>query len=177
MNRTVSRSRKATAAVAAVAALALAACTPPNENPSDIKVDTATGQNPASLPGEKAAATPTNVLEAATASPTASATETVTAVGTSDATPLVNNCGATGLERPTSLTLNCSDQNDYLQDIVWDVWDDQIAQGTATRITTNPARQVEDTQVVLGNPVIESGVLVFDTISVDGVVINPESQL
>ena len=42
-------SRKAVAGVAALAALALAGCTPPHQNPSSEKVDTATTQDPNSL--------------------------------------------------------------------------------------------------------------------------------
>ena len=44
-------SRKAVAGVAALAALALAGCTPPHQNPSSEKVDTATTQDPTSLKG------------------------------------------------------------------------------------------------------------------------------
>ena len=50
-------SRKALVGVAAIAALALAGCTPPNENPSDKKIDTATSQDAGSLKGAGASAT------------------------------------------------------------------------------------------------------------------------
>lgn len=175
MNTFFSRKLVLTSMVA-LGAVGLAACHPPHQNPSDMKVDTAQTQDPSSLPGKRAKATPTNVVDAAGATSEAAVTETVTAMGASDKTPLVNNCGSVGLERPASLTLNCSDQNDFLQDIVWDTWSEQLAQGTATRSTVNPNREIEDVQVVLGNPDIVDGVLVFNTITVDGTSINPEGE-
>lgn len=179
---TSSHSRTAAAALAAVAALGLAACTPPHQNPSDLKVDTATSQDPDSLAssGETgnaatAAATATNVAEASSvrASSTASATATARAAG--DNTPLVDNCGQTGLERPTSLNLDCKDNREHLEDIVWDEWNADGAKGTATRVTVNPDRVVEGAQVLLGSPKEVDGRLVFTVISVDGDSINPDS--
>lgn len=178
---TSSHSRTAAAALAAVAALGLAACTPPHENPSDLKVDTATSQDPDSLAssgetgGATAAATATNVAEASSVRASSTASATATALAAGDNTPLVDNCGQTGLERPTSLNLDCKDNRERLEDIVWDEWNADGAKGTATRITVNPDRVVENAQVLLGSPKEVDGRLVFTVISVDGDSINPES--
>lgn len=68
-------SRKVAAlAVAATTALVVTACTPPNQNDSDQKVDTATSQNPDSLPsaGQSTAtgtATETSTVDAGAVDP------------------------------------------------------------------------------------------------------------
>lgn len=177
-----SSARTAAAALAAISALVISACSPPNEQPSDLKVDTATSQNAealagSDLAGETSAAAATNVAEASSvrASETASATSTARTTG--DNTPLFNNCGDTGLERPTSLNLDCEGGKERLEDIVWDEWTENGAQGTATRITVDPDRVVEGAQVTLGSPEEVDGDLVFTVISVDGQSINPEAGL
>lgn len=178
---TSSHSRTAAAALAAAAALGLAACTPPHQNPSDLKVDTATSQDPDSLAssGETgnatAGATATNVAEASSVRASSTASATATALTAGDNTPLVDNCAQTGLERPTSLNLDCKDNRERLEDIVWDEWNEDGAKGTATRITVNPDRVVEGAQVLLGSPQEVDGRLVFTVLSVDGDSINPES--
>ena len=162
-------SRKALVGVAAIAALALAGCTPPNENPSDKKIDTATSQDAGSLKGAGASATAaTNVVEASEAT----ATETLEAAA--DELPTFNNCGETGLLRPTQLTVDCKSQNDFLQDIVWDTWTEDLAEGTATRVVLDPNNREEGVKVVLGAPQVLNNDLLFTTISVDGATVNPD---
>lgn len=166
--------RKAVVGLVAVAAVTLAACTPPNENPSDQKVDTATTQNPDSLrgAGQMAEATSaTNVTEANEMSQS-----TTEAIAASDGTPMVNNCGETGLVRPSRLTVDCKNQDDFLEDIVWDVWDGGLASGTATRVVRDPDNREEGVAVVLGAPQIVDGELVFTTLTVDGTSIVPEND-
>ncbi|OEY23586.1 hypothetical protein [Corynebacterium sp. Marseille-P4321] len=165
-------SRKAVAGIAAVAAIALAGCTPPNENPSTEKVDTATTQDPNSLKGAgSATASATNVTEADELSQ-----DTGEAVVAEDGTPMLNNCGVTGLVRPERLTVDCKKQDDFLEDIVWDSWDDNLATGTATRVVLDPDNREEGVQVVLGSPQIVNDELVFTTMSVDGAPVNPEND-
>ena len=163
--------RVTAAGLAALAALTITGCTPPHENPSTQKVDTATSQNPDSL------ASSGLTSEAATAGgEDAAASETVTVVVGEDDTPFVNNCGEMGLERPARLNLDCKNNRDRLEDIVWSEWNETGASGTATRITTNPDRVVEGTQVTLGDPQDVDGVLTFTVLSVDGTSVNPDSQ-
>lgn len=184
---TSSVSRNAAAALAAIATLGIAACSPPNENPSDKKVDTATSQDPDSLAssGETgqsstAAATEstsaTNVAEASSVHASETASATATAVAAGDNTPFVNNCGQTRLDRPNSLNLDCKDNREHLEDIVWDEWNEEGAMGTATRVTVKPDRVEEGVQVSLGSPKEVDGDLVFTVISVNGESINPESN-
>ncbi|UIZ92806.1 hypothetical protein JZY91_03325 [Corynebacterium sp. CNCTC7651] len=179
---TSSPARKtAAAALAALAALGIAACSPPNQNDSDQKIDTATSQNPSALAssglsGETSAAAATNVAEASSVRASETASETATALKAADGTPQFNNCDQLGLERPTSLSLDCKDNREYLEDIVWDSWDANGAKGTATRITVDPDRVIEGETVTLGAPKEVDGRLVFTVISVGGNSINPESN-
>lgn len=175
------RTARAAAGVTAIAAVVLAGCTPPHQNPSDLKVDTAETQAADSLAssgktGQTSAASATNVAEASAIRESATASETATAVQASDKTPLVDNCGDTGLERPGRLNLDCKESRETLDDIVWDTWDEKGATGTATRITKNPDRVIEDSKVSLGGPQVVDGRLVFTVITVDGTPINPESR-
>lgn len=175
-----SSSRIAAAGIAALATLAITACTPPNENPSDQKIDTAVTQNADSLAssgstGQSSATSATNVAEASSVRASSSAA-TSTAVAAQDNTPFLNNCDASDLQRPTSLNLDCKDDKHRLEDIVWDQWTADGASGTATEVTVDPDRVVEGAQVTLGAPKEVNGKLVFSTITVDGVQYNPESQ-
>ena len=91
-----------------------------------------------------------------------------------DRLPTFNNCGETGLLRPTQLTVDCKSQNDFLQDIVWDTWTEDLAEGTATRVVLDPNNREEGVKVVLGAPQVVNNDLLFTTISVDGATVNPE---
>lgn len=173
-------SRKAVAGVAALAALALAGCTPPHQNPSSEKVDTATTQDPNSLKGAGTSAT-----TAGTATSTATATnvtaanavkEQETSVAAVAAAPVFNNCGATDLVRPDRLTVDCENQDDFLENIVWDQWGEDLAEGTATRVVTSPDNREEGVKVVLGNPEIVDGKPVFTTVTVDGQPVVPDNN-
>lgn len=178
---TSSPSRIAAAGIAAIAALSIAACSPPNENPSSQKVDTAMSQSADALAssgstGVASTADATNVAEASAVKETSTAASTTTVTAAADATAFLNNCGATGLQRPTELNLDCKDNQERLEDIVWDEWTADSASGTATRITVNPDRVVEGARVTLGAPEDVDGALVFSVITVDGQPVNPESD-
>ena len=172
-------SRKAVAGVVALAALAMAGCTPPHQNPSAEKVDTATSQDPTSLKGVGGASTAratssaeaTNVTEAHAINK-----ETGTAAVSAEGTPTFNNCDATGLLRPDRLTVDCKNQDDFLEDIVWDQWGEDLAEGTATRVVVSPDNREEGVKVVLGSPQIVNGVLTFTTVTVDGQPVVPENN-
>jgi len=173
-------SRKAVAGVAALAALALAGCTPPHQNPSSEKVDTATTQDPNSLKGAGTSAT-----TAGTATSTATATNVTAANAVKEqetseaavaAAPVFNNCGATDLVRPDRLTVDCENQDDFLENIVWDQWGEDLAEGTATRVVTSPDNREEGVKVVLGNPEIVDGKPVFTTVTVDGQPVVPDNN-
>lgn len=172
-------SRKAVAGVAALAALALAGCTPPHENPSSEKVDTATTQDPTSLKGA-GATTAAQATSSARATNVTQANELNkdkgTAVVSAEGTPTFNNCDATGLLRPDRLTVDCQNQDDFLEDIVWDQWGENLAEGTATRVVVSPDNREEGVKVVLGSPQIVNGELVFTTVTVDGQPVVPENN-
>ena len=169
----ITTTRKAAAGFFALAALGLAACSPPHEVDSGNKVDTATSQNPDSLAGSghetPASATRANVVEASQAN----ATPTPVAAGE---LPTLINCGTATGNEPERLVLSCEDGNDFIENITWNEWSDEIASGTGTRVTLDPDRRVEGTQVILGNPEVIEGTFVFTTVSVDGTSINPESN-
>ena len=172
-------SRKAVAGVAALAAIALAGCTPPHENPSSEKVDTATSQDPSSLKdagtattsgAATASASATNVTEANAVK------EQETAEAAAAAAPVFNNCGATDLVRPDRLTVDCANQDDFLENIVWEQWGEDLAEGTGTRVVVSPDNREEDVKVVLGNPEIVDGKPVFTTVSVNGQSVVPDNN-
>lgn len=150
----------AAAGAAAVTALALAACVPPNENPSDEKVDTATEYSgPVGTPVEE---TPTvNVAAVPT-----------TGVNATDAeVPGFIDCVAAPVEEPSTITLNCADGSDQLVDIEWVEWGEDEATGSGTRQT--PAGEEEDVDVLLSVPTTSPQGLVFTQITVDGVLVAP----
>lgn len=169
-------SRKAVAGVAALAAIALAGCTPPHQNPSSEKVDTATTQDPNSLKGAGTATTATGTATATNVTEASAVQEQETAEAAVAAAPVFNNCGATDLVRPDRLTVDCANQDDFLENIVWDQWGEDIAEGTATRVVVSPDNREEGVKVVLGNPEIVDGKPVFTTVSVDGQSVVPDNN-
>lgn len=156
----------AAAGAAAVAALALAACTPPNENPSDVKIDTATEYSgPVGTPTAEAAAEETTEA-------TTPATGTAAAGAQAGAeAPGFIDCVAAPVEEPTTITLNCADGSDQLINIEWTEWDEESAVGTATR--QSPEGAQEDVDVLLSLPTTSPQGLVFTQITVDGVLVTP----
>ncbi|WP_291314877.1 hypothetical protein [Corynebacterium sp. UBA2622] len=173
----LSSSRKAVAAgFFAVAALGMAACSPPGQVDSAQKVDTATSQNAGSLNGgatQSSEGKPTNVAEASSASASASTSASPVPAGT---LPVLRNCGESSQTKPARIVLACGDQDDFMDNIVWQDWGTDLATGTGTRITVSPDRREEDTKIVLGNPEMIDGEMQFTTVTVDGTKINPESR-
>lgn len=135
-------------AVTATAGLVLTGCFPPNENPSDIKVDTAVEQNPNSLAGgEKAAnASPAN-----------------TAAGTSGVrTVQFIDCVGEPAVQPESVSTNCSDFSAQITQINWEQWGRYTAQGTGMRPDGSAAT------VELSAPVDNGEFVLFTQVLVDG---------
>lgn len=169
------RTSRKVAALALVAATAfgVTACSPPNQKDSAQKVDTATSQNPNSLPdagqtGGTATATATNVTDANASAQATTTAERAAANAAADGTPLFINCETEAEHKPGTIILNCKDKNDIAENITWDEWTDEIAHGTATRNIKDVDRVVNDAQITLSAPEVVNGALVFTQVSIDG---------
>lgn len=144
--------------VTAAAALAITACTPPNENDSDAKVDTATG-----------VAAPTTETSARTTTTAG----TTTAIASAEL-PGYIDCVAAPTREPQVISLNCADNSDQLTAIEWVSWDEDGATGTGTRIVTatvGDEEVIEDVDVELSAVTETSQGLVFSQVEVDGQVL------
>lgn len=144
--------------VTAAAALAITACTPPNENDSDAKVDTATG-----------VAAPTTETSARTTTTAG----TTTAIASAEL-PGYIDCVAAPTREPQVISLNCADNSDQLTAIEWVSWDEDGATGTGTRIitaTVGDEEVIEDVDVELSAVTETSQGLVFSQVEVDGQVV------
>lgn len=157
--------RSAALALTASASLVLAACFPPNENPSDLKVDTATEQNVDSV-GTGASSTggqETGAEATATETTDATATGTETAEPAAGGEVMVIDCFGAPAAEPTELTADCNDPaGSQVTDITWDEWTEEEATGTGT------TAQGEDAEIELSNPTDTGTVLVFSTVTVNG---------
>lgn len=150
----------------ALGALAVTACSPALENPSDLKVDTATEFSAA--PSEAAATTTATTGEPGTAATDADVVEA--------GAPSFIDCVAAPVQTPDTVSLNCADNSDSLMDIEWDQWGADEATGTGTRETvdeTGEVTTVEATEIVLATPFEGPQGLVFTEITVDGAVVTP----
>lgn len=144
--------------VTAAAALAITACTPPNENDSDAKVDTATG-----------VAAPTTETSARTTTTAG----TTTAIASAEL-PGYIDCVAAPTREPQVISLNCADNSDQLTAIEWVSWDEDGATGSGTRILTTTVGEqevIEDVDVELSAVTETSQGLVFSQVEVDGQVV------
>lgn len=169
------RTPRKVAALALVAATAfgVTACSPPHQKDSAQKVDTATRQNPNSLPdagqtGGTATATATNVTDANASAEATTTAERAAANAAADGTPMFINCETEAEHKPGEIILNCKDKNDIAENITWDEWTDEIAHGTATRKIKDVDRVVENAQITLSTPEVVNGALVFTQVSIDG---------
>ncbi|MBI9000054.1 hypothetical protein M0E87_07005 [Corynebacterium sp. CCM 9185] len=173
--------RTRTLAAVAAATLALAACSPPNEVPTEERVVTASElSTPASIEMDESSAMPTSSRhdESTSASmSTGSTTATTTSSATDpEALPGVINCVGSPTQRPSVLNLACSGNEDRLADIVWLTWDEEQATGTATRITNTceptcvdgKEETTLDVDVVLSLPRNTPQGPAFTQITVDG---------
>lgn len=140
----------------------VSACSPPNEQPSERKIDTATA------------------YVASPASPTSSTSSAATSTSSARVDPAslpgVIECVGTPELRPESLALSCADDHDRLVDIRWSQWTGDEAVGTATRETNDcdpdcargTVEKTRDVEVELSEPVQSPQGLVFTRVVVDG---------
>ncbi|ALC05404.1 putative secreted protein [Corynebacterium deserti GIMN1.010] len=127
----------ATGAVA-LTAVALVACSPPNQQDSTLKVETATG---------------------------------VARPATNADAPGYIDCVSAPVQRPSEISLQCSQDNDHLVSIEWDKWEEDSASGWGNRtVTSTDGTTVTDNRlsIELSDPVETSQGLVFSTVLVDG---------
>lgn len=135
----------------------ISACSPPNERPSDLKIDTATEFVAAPAPTSSTTGRPVDPLSL----------------------PGVIECVGSPEMRPPSLALACADANDLLTNITWDEWTTTSASGTAVRETNNCEpncargrfEKTRGVEVELSEPVRSPQGLVFTKLVVDGDVI------
>ncbi|APT88572.1 hypothetical protein CFRA_03980 [Corynebacterium frankenforstense DSM 45800] len=150
MNRSLRRFG-ALSAAALAAGLALSACSPPNQQDSEKKIDTAT-----EAPAGQATAT-SSTKSTATATTAAAAAEL----------PGYADCQAAPVAEPATLTLDCMRLDDRVTGVRWDEWTAEGATGTGTR-------GAEEVDVELSEPAAnEAGDTVFTTVTVDGETVTP----
>lgn len=128
--------------------LSLGACSPPHEQPSDVKTTNATSFAAPSQAAEKG----------------------------DDTTPVFLTCGGTEVIEPASLDLACADGGDRLINITWESWNEEGAKGTATRESVErpgatPVRQPK-VNVQMVNPQRSAAGLVYQQVRVDGETFN-----
>lgn len=168
---TFSLRRIATVGVASVAALALAACTPPNENPSDIKVDTATEYDgPHEAETRPASGTDEDTTTANGTDEDADAEAEDTDVAAAELPGFID-CVGTPAEEPEVITLDCVTYADQITNIEWEEWGEDEAVGTGLRLST--LGQEDDVEVVLSSLTTTPQGLVFSQIAVDGEIVTP----
>ncbi|MGD7001778.1 hypothetical protein [Corynebacterium halotolerans] len=151
----------------AISALAVAACSPALENPSDEKVDTATGF---AAPSGTAAASTTGA--SSTATTTAAGGTAVAEAGA----PSFIDCVAAPAQTPDTVSLDCTNNSDALVEIEWQEWGAEEATGTGTRETMDTAGETtseDNVEIVLASPFAGPQGLVFTEITVDGEIVTP----
>ncbi|MCZ9308875.1 hypothetical protein ACUY3K_07340 [Corynebacterium uberis] len=149
--RSLSSRLSLAAASVAVAAVGIAACSPPQENPSETKVDTATSFAPP--------------VQHSTAVSAPSAAAGAHGLAQASA-PLYADCANAPIATPMSIQLSCFDATAIVSNIQWTAWDAQGAEGDGMQGTV-PAH------VELTNPVTTGASTVFSTLIVNGEVVAP----
>lgn len=161
--------------VTAAAAIAVTACSPQLENPSDEKVETATefSYPPGGEPAGPTAPADATTTTGATTAAAATAANGVVEPGA----PSFIDCVAPPVQTPETVSLNCADNSDTLTEIDWEQWGTEEASGTGTRETTDPATgetsTEENVDVTLAAPIEGAQGPVFTEITVDGQVVTP----
>lgn len=154
-------SRISALGVTAAAAFAIAACSPPSEVDSDVKIDTGSTFENHNTPEASASASEEPSAEAA-------ASEEPTATDEAAAGEEVQfiDCVATPITEPTEVSLDCTTNTDMVTEITWESWDAQGAEGTGTR-------GQEEVAITLSQPTETENGLTFTQIEVDGEVVAP----
>lgn len=155
-------------AAAAVAGLGVAACVPPNENPSDVKIDTAT-----EFQGTYSGADQTSESSAPATTTSTTAVVTTEAEVADDA-EAVNvayiDCVAEPTAEPSQVTLDCTNPVNAIVNITWDEWTEDEASGQGTNQATGAI-----SQITLTDPEESGADLVFTTVIVDGEEYTPQA--
>lgn len=138
-------------ALIAAAGIAITACSPHNEQASEVKVDTATEQNPASL-GTGSSETTTR------ATPTTARTAAASDV-------LFIDCFGAPVSEPTAVSTDCADTTAQITAVTWDKWAATEATGTGT------APDGTEAEIELSQPTNTGTNEVFTVVTVDGVVV------
>ena len=150
-------SRISALGVTAAAAFAIAACTPPGEVDSDVKIDNAsTYENQTSTAGSSS--------ESTSANPSAEPSATDEAAAGRQAQFI--DCIAAPVTEPTEISLDCTNNTDIVTDIDWESWTAEEAEGTGVR-------GEDEVTVVLSQPTQTQTGLAFTQIEVDGEVVAP----
>ena len=141
-------------ALTGLVAVGLAACSPPNQNDSELKVETAQEQDAAS------------VTEGSTwTTGEASTTGTATAAAGAEEISFVD-CVAEPAQEPDQVTLDCANPADAVVNIQWSAWGEDEARGNGTNQTTGlPA------VVTLSDASTTAEGEVYTVIEVDGVAV------
>ena len=152
---TISRSAALTAALAA-SALAISACSPPHQQDSEEKVDTATSFS-------AAAAQSTPAASSTAAEPAAASTSASPSEANANATQFID-CTRTPTVEPSQVQLNCFGEN-QITALDWE-WETDSATGQGIQI--NPDGSTEEATLELSDPVSMDGAKVFSRVSVNG---------
>lgn len=151
-------------ALAAVAGLALSACSPQLEHPSDEKVDTATSQDAASI---GTATAETTGAATATETADAEADDEATATGVAgEAEVLFIDCFGEAAAEPEAVSTDCADPAAQITEISWESWSEDEATGTGIGVDG------AESTVELSQPTETGAATVFTVVTVDGVPVN-----
>ncbi|MDO5507322.1 MAG: hypothetical protein Q4F64_03195 [Corynebacterium casei] len=154
-------SRISALGVTAAAAFALAACHPPSQVDSDVKIDNASTFENQNTPAASESATEEPSAEAG-ASEEPAATDEAAA----GAEVQFIDCVAAPVTEPTEVSLDCTTNADVVTEITWDSWDDEGAEGTGTR-------GEDEVTINLSEPTQTENGLAFTLIEVDGETVAP----
>ena len=156
-------SRTAAAGLVAVAAVTLAGCHPPHQQPSDEKVANAATYTGEPKPG---------VGEKESASASAAPSEQAAGNKARQAgdKPQFQDCVAAPATEPATVTLNCADGANRVENIKWESWESDEAHGTGTRVTNANGHEErnDDVDVELHTPAETADGFAFTEIVVDG---------
>lgn len=146
-------------ALTGLVAVGLAACSPPNQQDSEVKVETAQGQSADSITEGSTWTTG----EASAKSSSKSANAATTAAAGAGEVSFVD-CVAAPAQEPAQVTLDCANPADAIVNIQWTGWGEDEAEGNGLNQTTGAPAVVtlsEATETPDGD--------VYTVIEVDGV--------
>ena len=158
-------SRISALGVTAAAAFAIAACSPPSQADSDIKIDTGSTFENHNTPVSSASASTSEEPSAEASAPSEEPTATDEAAAGSAEVQFID-CVSTPVTEPTEVSLDCATSTDMVTEITWESWSPEGAEGTGTR-------GEEEATINLSQPAETENGLAFTQIEVDGEVVAP----